>query len=199
MFDIIKLLLEIITPVVVLFLGIKVNRILKKQENIFWTNQKILEKRIEIYDNVIFMLNDIYCFHCYIGNWKELSPVEIIEDKRKLDKIMNSYAPLFKNELLDDYNAFIEECFTTFSGWGNDAQIKSLYAKREKYNKTWEKTWSKMFNCENINTDNDENQSIIKKRERYKILMNSFKLNLDILQPGNYKYGDNPNINFFNK
>jgi hypothetical protein len=145
------------------------------------------------------MLNDIYCFHCYIGNWKELSPVDIIEYKRKLDKIMNSYAPLFKNELLNDYNAFIEECFTAFTGWGNDAKIKSLYAKREKYNKIWEKTWTEMFNCEDINTDDDENQLIMKKREKYKVLMNSFKQNLDIFQPGNYKYGDNPNINFFNK
>jgi hypothetical protein len=120
----------------------------------------------------------------------------MIEHKRNLDKIMNSYAPLFKNELLNDYNVFIEECYTTFTGWGNDTKIKSLHVKRESYSKTWEKAWIEMFDCKNIKTDNDEAQSIMNKKEKYMILMDSFKKNLDIFQSGNYKYGDTPNINF---
>jgi hypothetical protein len=197
MFDIIKLVIETMTPIIVLIFGIKINKILKKQESVFWTNQKILEKRLEIYDKVIFKLNDIYCFHCYIGNWKELNPFDIIEHKRNLDKIMNSYAPLFINGLLNNYDIFMEECYTTFSGWGNDPKIKSLYIQRENHNKKWEKTWKEMFDYENIKTDKDEKQSINNKKEKYKILMESFKENLDIFKPGNYKYGDNPNINFF--
>jgi hypothetical protein len=104
---------------------------------------------------------------------------------------------IFKNKLINDYNFFIEECYKTFTGWGNDAKIKSLYGKRKKYNKNWEKTWEEMFDCDNIKTDNDENLSITSKKEKYKNLMDSFKENLDIFQPGNYKFGDNPNINFF--
>jgi len=197
MFDIIKLAIETLTPIIVLIFGIKINKILKKQEAFIWTNQKILEKRLEIYDKVIFLLNDIYCFHCYVGSWKELSPIDIIEHKRNLDKTMYSYAPLFIDELLDKYKIFMDECYATFSGWGNDPKIKSLYIQRENHNKIWDKTWKEMFDFKDIKTDKDEKRSIDNKKEKYKILMDSFKENLDIFKPGNYKYGDNPNINFF--
>jgi hypothetical protein len=99
--DIIRLIVDILVPILVLIFGIKIDTIIKEHENVQWTNQKILEKRLQIYDDVILFLNDIYCFHCYIGNWKELSPINIIDYKRKLDKLFNSYAPLFKHGLLD--------------------------------------------------------------------------------------------------
>jgi hypothetical protein len=195
-FEIIKLLIEIIISIIVLILGFKIDKMLKKYENRLWTNQKILEKRLQIYDDVIFMLNDIYCFHCYIGNWKELSPITIIEYKRKLDKIINSYAPLFTERLVERYNSFINEHYKTFTGWGNDATIKSLYRRRQEYNTTWESDWSSLFDCENINNDYDENYSINNKKEKYKMLMREFKNNLEIFKHGNYKDAETPNINF---
>jgi hypothetical protein len=196
MLDIIRLIVETLTPVIVLVFGIKIDKVIKKHESTLLTNQKILEKRLEIYDKVIFMINDIFCFHCYIGNWKELSPPVIIEHKRKLDKIMHSYAPLFKDKLLKDYNNFMEEYYMTFAGWGEDAKIRSLYIKRKKVYKNWEDTWIDIFDCKDIQTDKDENNSINIKTEKYNMLLESFKENLEIFRAGNYLSGDRPNINF---
>jgi len=196
MLDIIRLVVETLTPIIVLIFGIKIDKVLKKHEKILWTNQKILEKRLEIYDKVIFMLNDIHCFHCYIGNWKELSPFTIIEHKRNLDKIIYSYAPLFTDELINSYNDFMKGCYTMFTGWGEDAKINSSYIKRKKHNKNWENGWINMFNYEGTKTDEDENNSIKIKKENYKLLMKSFKENLEIFQPGDYLLGNGPNTNF---
>jgi len=105
----------------------------------------------------------------------------------------------------DDYYAVIvylsqrdimEVCYTTFTGWGEDAKIKSLYIKREKIYKNWEDKWINMFDYKNMQADEDENNSINIKTERYKILMESFKKNIEMFQPGNYSWGDRPNINF---
>jgi len=196
MLDILRLISETLTPIIVLIFGIKINKILKKQDADLWTNQKILDKRLDIYDKVIYMLNDIYCFHSYVGNWKELSPLDIIEHKRKLDKIMYSYVPLFKDGLLKAYENFMNECYKTFSSWGSDSKIKSLYINREKYNKLWKNTWIEMFDCENIKSDKDEEDSIKNKKQKYENLMDSFKDNLEIFRSGHYKIGDSPNINF---
>jgi hypothetical protein len=63
-----------------------VARLTERFKVTLWTNQKVIEKRIDVYDKLAPMLNDLYCYFYYVGNWKELTPIRIIETKRKLDK-----------------------------------------------------------------------------------------------------------------
>ena len=105
--EIIKVVISCLTPLIVAYLVYYFNKVIKKYEKIQWTNQKIIEKRILIYDLVVPKLNDLFCFFCFIGNWKELTPKNIIKLKRELDKQIYIYEPLFSQQLIDKYNVLL--------------------------------------------------------------------------------------------
>lgn len=194
--EIVKITISALTPIIVALLGFKITKMFKKYDKAQWTNQKVLEKRLQIYDEVVFMLNDILCFHCYIGNWKELSPIKIIEHKRQLDKKLNVYAPLFTEDLIVNYNAFIHECFELFTGWGNDAKIKSSYKRRIEFNAEWSDDWNNLFSSEYLNNSSDEKTCIKQKQIQYSNLMDVFKTNLDFFKTGSFNHSNTPDINF---
>lgn len=177
--EIAKLVISILTPIVIAFLAFRFNKIIKRLDKQQWTNQKILEKRVEIYDKIVPKLNDMLCFYCYVGNWKDISPMDIIRLKRELDKDIHIYAPLFSNSLIDKYNEFIHLCFKSFSGWGHDAKIKSLYGHRQEYNTKWEENWIECFDTNDV-----AGSKILKKN--YSEMMDAFKNDLIIFQSGIY-------------
>jgi hypothetical protein len=97
--EIAKLAVSVLTPLIVLCIGIWVNRLIQRMQSLKWANQKIIEKRIAVYDELVPLLNDIYCYYEFVGNWKELTPIQILELKRKLDKKVYIYAPCFLSNL----------------------------------------------------------------------------------------------------
>ena len=138
------------------------------------------------YDYVVPKLNDLLCFHCYIGNWKELSPEYILGLKRDLDKEMHVYKPLFNEDLWKKYHKFMHICFKTFSGWGNDAKICSSIKRRKEIKKSWSVKYKVLFSEEFIEkTENEEKyeeqQNEIKKQV-YFDLLEEFKNSLEIFQ-----------------
>jgi hypothetical protein len=72
--EVAKFIVSIISPLILIFLGFWINRRIKHTEFLNWTNQKVIEKRIAIFDQIAPLLNDLYCFFMYIGHWKELTP-----------------------------------------------------------------------------------------------------------------------------
>lgn len=168
------LIIITLTPVIIVFLAFRFNRIIKRLEK-QWSNQKIIEKRIEIYERIVPKLYDILCFYCYIGNWKEISPIDILKLKRELDKDFNIYAPLFSDDLITKYDDFNTLCFISLTGWEHDVKIKSLYGHREVNNIDWNEEWIQYFDTKNV----IEPQ---KMKDTYGELMKSFKKNLVISQ-----------------
>jgi hypothetical protein len=194
-----KMIISALTPIIVAILAFRFNRLIKKREKIQWTNQKVLEKRIEIYDTIVPGLNDILCYYAFIGNWKELTPINIVETKRFLDKKVNIYAPLFSLGLLSEYNNYIDLCFESFTGWGNDAKIKSLYIRRKECQSNWQDEWDEYFSSEYIDTLTDDDkivEDITNIRNQYLYLLEILKSNLDIFRSGTYEQSDFPTINF---
>lgn len=163
-----------LTPIIIVFLAFRFNRIIKRLEK-QWSNQKIIEKRIEIYDRIVPKLYDIICFYCYSGNWKEITPIDIMKLKRELDEDFNIYAPLFSDDLITKYNDFMTFCFISFTGWEHDAKIKSLFEHRQENNIEWNEEWIQYFDTKNV----VEPQ---KMKETYGELMESFKKNMAMFQ-----------------
>ena len=97
------------------------NRIATSQ----WANQKLVEKRIDLYDKFMPLLNDILCYHMLYGNFKELSPIEIIERKRQLDRLFYTQRDFFSENFQREYKNFMDLTFQPFSGMYYDAKIKS--------------------------------------------------------------------------
>jgi len=198
--EITKIAISASIPMIVVVVGYILNRNIKKLDKKHWTNQKILEKRLIIYDEIVPILNDILCFHCYIGNWKDIPVAMIIKNKRILDKEINIYAPLFPDDIVAKYNTFIAKCYQTNTGWGNDAKINSSYIRRSEFSNEWNDEDIQYFSEDylkvvSINSDK-EHEFINEKKKTYFELIDSLCLSLEIMQNSGNRKIENPSINF---
>jgi hypothetical protein len=121
--EIAKLVVAALTPIVVAAAGYWINRRLRSLEAAQWSQQKIVERRIQAYDELAPSLNRLFCFFAYVGSWKETQPAEVISLKRSLDERAHISAPLFDADFLRLYNELLDCCFTTFGIWGEDAKL----------------------------------------------------------------------------
>lgn len=161
-----------LAPVIIVLLVIRYNRIIKQVKNNQQANQKLIEKRIEFYDRIGPKLNDLLCFYSYTGNWKELTPFDILRLKKELDKEIHVHAPLFSDDLGEKYLDFMRVCFVSYSGWEHKEQIKSLYEIRKEHMAAWIDEWIPFFDTKNV-------VEAIRLKERYDELMACFKRDLN--------------------
>lgn len=157
-----------LAPFIIAFLVFRYKRIIKGLDKKYQTNQRKVEKRIEIYDRIGPKLNDIFCFYCYNGNWKEISPMDIVSLKKELDKDINVNAPIISNELSEKYTGFMRLCFVSHSGWEDDEKIKSFYELRQEHNVEWSDDWIPFFDTNNV-------IEAVKVKESYDELIESFR------------------------
>jgi hypothetical protein len=144
--EVAKLVVGALTPVFVAAVGFWLNRRLKALEQAQWAHQKVVERRIHAYDQLAKPLNDLFCFFCYVGSWKEMNPPDVVKLKRQLDQTAHISAPLFDEEFLERYNALIDKCFDVFRGWGDDAQLRTLtYRRVEAAGEDWQADWNACF------------------------------------------------------
>ncbi len=148
-----KFAVSVATPVVVVVVGWLINRRLKFIDQAQWQNRKIIEKRIALYDDIAPLMNRVYCFCRWVGYWKDITPDEVLEAKRELDKTINIYRHLLSEGFYSDYNKFIHISFRTWTGRGEDAKIKSQISggngnRRKDCNYKWHTKWDSYFNEE---------------------------------------------------
>jgi hypothetical protein len=161
--EIAKLIVAALTPFAVVLLGVWVARLTRRVEASQWANQKLIEKRIKLLEEVLPQLNEVYCYFMWIGNWKELSPADIIQHKRELDKLFFANQPFFSGDALAAYREFTQVLFKTYAGPGVDAQLRTARESRngsrmESYPGAWMPEWSEMFAKDQMERERVENQ-----------------------------------------
>lgn len=124
------------------------NRLSSEQKE----KEKIREFRFEIFKKAGPLLNEILSYHFYVGKWKERQPADIVADKRDLDSLMYSNAPLLTSKFFELYRSFMQAAFKTDVGWDLDTQIKTQWACRKKPETEDDKHWRSRF----TNEDNRE-------------------------------------------
>ena len=72
--EVVKLVVAAATPVLVLLLGVVVSRAARRLEEAQWANRTLIERRLELYDEMAERLNDLYCFFGLFGNFREVEP-----------------------------------------------------------------------------------------------------------------------------
>lgn len=171
--EIVKMIISALTPIIGGIIAWRLSKISKKVEKKQWTDQKIIEKRLEIYEDVVPKLNDLYCFYQKVGAWKSITPPRVIQIKRELDKAFHINNYLFKNDVLIIYNDFIDACFETYTGSGQGAKIIAEFQERKKYAAEWEGEWDALFSVsKEANTNETAN--------KYKLLLQSFRNELGL-------------------
>lgn len=90
---------SVITPFVVAAIGFLLSRQIKRVEARQWRNQELIAARLGYYREIAEPLNDLMCYFTFIGTWKELSPPQVIDRKRSLDRTFHTLAPFFSVEV----------------------------------------------------------------------------------------------------
>ena len=131
----------IATPLVVLVLGFVLTR---RQAR----NEELLKARIDYYRVLVPKLNQLMCYMTFIGTWRDLSPVQVVQLKRELDHEFHCAVPLFSEPVALAYETYMDACFRTFNDWGSDPRIlSSAYRRRQAWRPAegWDPGWDRMF------------------------------------------------------
>jgi len=144
--EVAKLIAGFLTPVALGVFGIYVHRVTKRFEHLQWRSQKLVEKRLAVYDELAPHFNDLLCYFTYVGTWRDLDPPKIVELKRIMDKKIYLAAPLFSAEFFSVCMAFQAVCYETYNGWGRDASLRTQsQRRREARQADWKTEWDAYF------------------------------------------------------
>lgn len=146
--EIAKLIAGLLTPIALGGFGIYVHRVTKRFEHLQWRSQKLVEKRLAIYDDLAPHFNDLLCYFTYVGVWRDLDPPEVVKLKRVMDKKIYLGAPLFSTEFFAACMDFQTLCYETYNGWGQDASLRTnTHRRREARPKDWKPEWENLFSA----------------------------------------------------
>ena len=152
---IIKTCVAVATPFVVAAVGYFITRRLKVIEDNQWQNRKLIEKQLQLFDDIAPDLNLVFCFLHGVGYWKEITPIQLIQTKRRLDRTINIYRHLLGENFYSSYNDFSHLGFATYSGPGKDALIRSQIEnawgdRRTQSNYSWDAAFEMLFDPNNV-------------------------------------------------
>ena len=172
--DVAKLALGVLTPLSVALLGWFISERLKRIDFTQWSNQKLVEKRLEVYEKVAPHINTLYCFFGWVGNWRDISPPQVVQAKAELDRSINIYRHLFPSEMYEAYRSLLDAMFRPTDSTGEQQKIRSLVHaasrdRRERSSYKWNESWNSWFASE----DEVEPHSII--LQKYETMMNSLR------------------------
>lgn len=177
--EVVKLAVGLITPIIIVAFGIWVTRLAEQFKASIWANQKVIEKRIAIYDELAPLLNDLFCYYYFVGNWKELSPKHVLDIKRRLDKRVYTYASMFSKDFKELYDGLINLCFEHYTGSGRDAKLRTSIGwngeRKTALADVWDDRWDEMF-CKDVDKNHAEEI-----KDAYELLMSRFASELGII------------------
>jgi len=146
--EVAKLVVSFMTPVVVVALGFMVTRAARRIEDAQWSDRKLIERRIALYDEMAGPLNDLFCFFWMVGHFREVRPPNAIARKRTLDKAFYANRFLMTDEFTRLYHAFIDTCFVQGERRGHDAKLRASITRQEQERgkaAPWNDKWNDLF------------------------------------------------------
>ena len=114
-----------LTPLAVVGLGIFVARAGRRIQQLQWANQTVVARRLDVFKDVAPLINKLLCFGTFVGGWKEITPRDAIATKRKLDEAMYANRLLFSDEFFSAYAHFMATMFDMYANTDADAHIKA--------------------------------------------------------------------------
>jgi hypothetical protein len=144
--DVAQLCLSVLTPLLLLLVGVPVAQRTKRMETDAWVDQKIIERRLALYDEVGDKLNDLYCLSTFVGHFRSIEPPQAVAHKRFLDLRMHVNRPIFSPRVLEAYHRFIDVLFATHGGAGRDARLRIDAERLQNERGTaWDASWGGCF------------------------------------------------------
>ncbi|HLL69791.1 MAG TPA: hypothetical protein VK363_00070 [Pyrinomonadaceae bacterium] len=150
--EVVKLLASLLIPLSIALVGFLVQRALAAQSRSWKSHDRIVEKRIEVYEKIAEDLNRIYCYVMDVGTFRGETPDTIIAAKRNVDKFMYIYQAIWSEDTFRAFEEYQASAFATYQGIGEDAGIRSPFEEkrvaRERRNEAWLAGWNERFTGE---------------------------------------------------
>jgi hypothetical protein len=142
--EVAKLAAGVMTPLLLVGLGVLINRTGRRVENVQWATRRVLDRGLELYDDMAEPLNDLYCCFFHLGGgFREIDPPKALELKRELDKLFHVNRFLFSPRFGDLYEQLMKTYFRMYTGTGKPAKIKSpiVFQRAERTEEHWSAEW----------------------------------------------------------
>ena len=146
--EVAKLATGVLSPAAIAALGVYIHRVTKRFEHLQWRSQKLVEKRLAIYDDLAPKFNDLLCYFTYVGSWRDKSPLEVVALKREIDRKLYLAAPLYSPGFFQACIELVNLCYQTYTGWGNDAKLRTAFGRRKEALAEWDLRWEACFSTE---------------------------------------------------
>jgi hypothetical protein len=146
--EVAKLAVAVLTPILLVLIGLLVARRTKNLDLAHWLNQQLIERKLKVHDEMAPKLNDLYCVFRFRGHFRNVSPPAAIDRKRALDKTFHVNRALFTGEFQAAYRSFMDACFLTDAAAGEDAKLKldGQKLRRERGDGVkWDDMWDDRF------------------------------------------------------
>jgi hypothetical protein len=147
--EVAKLIASFLTPITIALVGYFIQRTLAEQNRRWQVQERLADKRAEIYEKIAEDLNKIYCYVRDVGGFKLETPEAILVAKRNVDRNMFAYQAIWPEETFKSFKAYMDSAFATFQGVGVDAKIRTRTmekrAAREKRGEDWPAAWNERF------------------------------------------------------
>ncbi len=109
-------------------------------------SRDLMERRFKDLDELTSSLNDLFCYCTYVGHWGKITPIEALEIKRKLDKLVYQSLPIWGSNFLIAYRGFIRVCFSEYGGRETSARIRAdINRHKENWGQNWNEEWEQYF------------------------------------------------------
>lgn len=142
--EVVKLVVSASTTIIFAIILFHIERSVRRLESNLWVNRKIIERKLQVYDETMPLLNDLLCFYTRVGSWQNLSPLQIRQTKRLLDKKIHIARPLFSERFFAQYTHFMELCYLTYQGHGEHAKLRVNFEKYRDAD-SWKPEFSELF------------------------------------------------------
>lgn len=123
--QIVTLVVDALTPIIVAVLGFYVARASRRITQIQWANQTVVTRRLDIFGQLAPGLNQLLCFATFVGGWKGIQPRQAIAIKRQLDETMYANKVLFSDQLFAAYHQFMTTLFAMYASTDADAHLRA--------------------------------------------------------------------------
>lgn len=147
-----KLLVSILTPLAIVAVGYFIQRAMANQSQSWKRLDRLVDKRVDVYEKIAEDLNRIHCYVLDIGGFKQETPETILAAKRNVDRQMFIYRAIWPPETFAAFLRFIESSFEHFQGIGRDAKIRTTFVEKktayERKGETWPAGWDEWFTKE---------------------------------------------------
>jgi hypothetical protein len=144
--EIVKVAVAAATPIAVVLLGLYVRKVTQRLEDAQWSKRRVIERRVELYNRMGPLFNDLYCCVMKRGDFRKITPPVAVKRKRELDRQFHINRYLFSEQFATAYESFISTYFIENEHVGSVARLRvDRTTQKSERAPSWDDQWDALI------------------------------------------------------